>query len=112
MTLTQTLRAGILASGWERTQTPSGRECYTKMCNMGKRDDSGNFVKISEAPMWLWLGEAGSVRWAGKNAVTLSTPVGRGMKARLEAAGKLPALGAPKADSAALLAQLPARADK
>lgn len=99
MTLTQTLRAGILASGWERTQTPSGRECYTKMCNMGKRDDNGNFVKISEAPMWLWLGEAGSVRWAGKNAVTESYPIGKAMKQRLLDKGT------PKS-GAALLADL------
>lgn len=107
-TLTQTLRAGILASGWERAQTPSGRECYTKMCSMGKRDESGNFVKTGEVRMWLWLGEAGSVRWASKKAVTLSYPVDARMKARLEAAGRLPA--AAKPDAAALLAQLPPKA--
>lgn len=70
-TLTEKLRAGLLAHDWARTDTKSGRECYTKIVPVinlrtGKR---------YEAPFYIWLGEAGSLRSCAENAFTKSIPV-------------------------------------
>ena len=82
-TKTETLRAGLLASGWQRTETRSSRECYTKICMIYTRLDA----RPQPERMWLWLGTLGSLRWGTENAFTKSSKVGPNMAKRLLAAG-------------------------
>ena len=88
-TKTEIIRKGLLASGWQRTDTRSARECYTKqVATVQRHPVTGERGPVTLKPMFLWLGKAASVRWADRNAFTDSYPVSGKMIARLEGLGK------------------------
>ena len=87
-TKTDTIRKGLLASGWVRTDTRSARECYTKQVATVQRNPAtGLATPGALKPMWLWLGKAASVRWANSNSFTAAYPVHLRMVTRLFEAG-------------------------
>jgi hypothetical protein len=81
MTLTEQLRRGIVATGWARTTTQSGRECYSKQHIDGKTG--------KPFTLYLWLGTAGSLRWSDRNAFTSSQVLGRAAYDKIFTAGAM-----------------------
>lgn len=85
MTKTEILRRGILASGWTKCETRSGRECYTKhvaIVDRVTRQPRG------EQQMWMWLSEVATIRWHNRNAYSDSRSISPRHLAMLLAAGE------------------------
>lgn len=95
-TLTETLRRGLIAKGWKRCDTHSGRECFSKLVSISARQSDGTLKPKGSTEAFIWLGSAGSARFATRNAFTESRPISAKYRAELILAGSQAGVDAEK----------------